>query len=316
MKKTNKRKSSHITKPHPVIPPPINKGETIGLVAPAGSLANRKNFNAGVKLLEERGFRVKFNRRLLDRKGYLAGSDRERADEFNKMWADPEVKALVAVRGGYGCLRMLDMIDMKKVRSTPKILIGFSDLTVLLNAIHKKTGLVTFHGPVVTSLATIDRKSQKSFFNTLLGKTPKQILPSGIKVLHEGKAKGVLLGGNLTTLVHLIGTPHEISWQDTILFIEDIGEKPYSLDRLLTHLSKAGRLQKIKGLILGSFTDEERKERAILQKTVQSRIKELLEAKKIPVWANFPTGHSRRNLTLPVGVQAELDTSTNILTLS
>lgn len=314
MKKTN-NKAAYLARNQIVIPPPITKGETIGLVAPAGSLISKSYFKAGINLLEENGFKVKFDQDLLNRKGYLAGSDQERADSFNQMWADSDVKALVAARGGYGCLRMLDLLDMKKIRSIPKILIGFSDLTVLLTAIQKKTGLVTYHGPVTTTLAEIDRKSQKSFFNTLLGKTPGHISPAGIKVLREGKAKGTLLGGNLTTLAHMVGTPHEPLWQDAILFIEDTGEKPYSLDRLLTHLYKAGKLQKIKGLILGTFTDDDKKERATLRKTVESRINELMESKNIPIWTNFPTGHSRRNLTLPVGVHAELDTSSDTLTI-
>ena len=295
---------------HQVIyPPPINKGDTIGLVAPAGSLISKDNFTDGVQILEKKGFKVKFNRKLLNTKGYLAGSDEERAEEFNKLWADPDVKAMVAARGGYGCLRMIDLIDMKQIRNHPKILIGFSDLTVLLNAIHKKTGLVTFHGPVVTTLADIDRQSTKSFFDIITGQKTSLIKPSKVKIVKDGKAKGVLLGGNLTTLVHMIGTPYEISWKDAILFIEDIGESPYRLDRLLTHLHQAKRLQKLGGLILGTFTDEDRSENGRMLKTVQKRITELLQDTDIPSWVNFPTGHSRRNLTMPVGSIAEMDSS-------
>ena len=308
MKKTSKR-SSQKKEAHPIYPPPIKKGETIGLVSPAGPLINKNNFAAGVHILEKKGFEVKFNRKLLNSKGYLAGSDQERADEFNKLWADPEVKALIAARGGYGCLRMIDLIDMKQIRKNPKILIGFSDLTVLLNAIHKKTSLVTFHGPVVTTLADIDKQSQISFFNVLTGKTQNLIKPSKVKILKKGKAKGILLVGNLTTLVHMIGTPYEIPWNNTILFIEDTGESPYRLDRLLTHLSKAKSLQKLKGLILGTFTDEERKENGAMQKAVRKRIVELFEGFDIPVWANFPVGHSRRNLILPIGVRAVMDST-------
>ena len=167
---------------HQVIyPPPIKRGDTIGLVAPAGPLIDKENFTAGVQILEKKGFKVKFNQKLLNTRGYLAGSDKERADGFNKLWSDPEIKAIVAARGGYGCLRMIDMIDMKQIRKKPKILIGFSDLTALLNAIHKKTGLVTFHGPVVTTLASIDRISRKSFFDTLLGQAPMHMSPKGAK---------------------------------------------------------------------------------------------------------------------------------------
>lgn len=306
MKKTAKQ-SKPPKRKHIIFPPPVEIGDTIGLVAPAGALIDKKNFTAGIRILEKKGFKVEFNRKLLSTKGYLAGSDQERADEFNRLWGDPKVKALVAARGGYGCLRMVDLIDMRQIQKNPKIFIGFSDLTVLLNAIHKKTGLVTFHGPVTTTLASIDRQSKKSFFDTLLGHTQSQISPARLKILQAGEAKGILMGGNLTTLTHMVGTPYELPWQDGILFIEDIDEKPYSLDRLLTHLSQAGRLQKLKGLILGTFTDEQRKENGTMKKTVHKRIGELLGGYDIPIWANFPVGHSRRNLTLPVGMKVEID---------
>jgi len=204
---------------------------------------------------------------------------------------------------------MIGMIDMKQIRNHPKILIGFSDLTVLLNAIHQKTGLVTFHGPVVTTLANIDRQSNMSFFNVLAGKTANLIAPTKLKVLKNGMAKGVLMGGNLTTLIHMIGTPYEIPWNKAIIFLEDTGESPYRLDRLLTHLHQAKRLQKLKGLILGTFTDENNKESSRLQKIVQERIAELLKDTEIPIWANFQTGHSRKNLTMPVGLAVEMDLS-------
>jgi muramoyltetrapeptide carboxypeptidase len=310
VKQDSRKKSRHVTSP-----PSITKGDTIGLVAPAGPIINKNNFTDGLRLLEKNGFRVKYNRHLLQTKGYLAGSDKERADEFNRLWSDPEIKALLAVRGGYGCIRMLDLIDMKQIRHTPKIFIGFSDLSVLLAAIHKKTGLVTYHGPVVTTLARIDKQSQTSFFDVLTGKKADLINHSKVMILKEGDAEGILLGGNLTTLVHMIGTPYEFSWENAILFIEDIGESPYRLDRLLTHLALSGRLQKIKGLILGSFSDDAGKENRAMQRVVHKRIIELLAGCDMPVWGNFPVGHSRRNLTLPVGVKVEMDTSAHTLHL-
>jgi muramoyltetrapeptide carboxypeptidase len=306
MKKTVKH-DTHTKSHHSIFPPSISKGDTIGLVAPAGPIINTNNFIAGIGILEKNGFRVKYNRQLLNVKGYLAGSDQERADEFNRLWSDPGIKALIAVRGGYGCMRMLDLIDMKQIQSNPKILIGFSDLTVLLTVIHKRTGLVTYHGPVVTTLAGIDKQSQASFFNVLNGKIPDMINHPKVTILKEGNAEGLLLGGNLTTLVHMIDTPYELSWDNKILFIEDTGESPYRLDRLLTHLSLSGRLQKIKGLILGTFSDDARKENGAMQRAVHKRILELFEGCDVPVWANFPVGHSRRNLTLPIGIDVEIN---------
>jgi muramoyltetrapeptide carboxypeptidase len=308
MKKTAKQSATPKAR-RVIIPPSLKAGDTIGLIAPAGSIINKDNFTAGLRILEQKGFKVKFNPRFLKTRGYLAGSDEDRAQEFNRLWADPEVKALLAARGGYGCMRMLDLINLKQVRKIPKILIGFSDLTVLLAAIHKKTRLVTYHGPVVTTLASIDRQSKASFFRVLTDNTVPSIKPSKLKILKNGKAKGILLGGNLTTLVHMVATPYEIPWKQALLFIEDIGESPYRLDRLLTHLSQARRLHKVQGLILGTFSDDQRKENGAMQRSVHKRVIELLEGTDIPIWANFPTGHSRRNLTLPIGLETEMNSS-------
>lgn len=302
--------------PRPVLPPPVQKGDTLGLVAPAGPLINKKNFKDGIRILEKKGFKVKYNPRLLDAKGYLSGSDLERADDFNSMWSDPEIKGIVAARGGYGSLRMVDLIDMRRIRKNPKIMIGFSDLTVLLTAIFKKTGLITYHGPVVTTLASIDLKSLAAFFKTLAGNMEHTLSPGRLTILKGGKASGILLGGNLTTLVHMVATPYDIPWDKTILFIEDIDESPYRLDRLLTHLSRAGRLQRIKGLILGTFTDDNRRENRAMKLAVSARTNELLTGIDIPVWAGFPVGHSRRNLTLPVGVHAKMDSESASLHLT
>ena len=312
MKKTANR-SARIKSRQVIFPPSLAKGDTIGLIAPAGSIINKSNFSQGIRILEKKGFRIKYNRHILNAKGYLSGSDQERADEFNRLWSDPEVKGLVAARGGYGSMRMIHLIDMKQIRKNAKILVGFSDLSVLLSAISQKTGLVTYHGPVVTTLASINKFSQASFFNVLMNNSPSYIKPVTFKILKHGSTRGVLIGGNLTTLVHTIGTPYEIPWHQAILFIEDIGESPYRLDRLLTHLSQAGRLQKIKGLILGTFSDDERKENAGMLRTVQARVLELLAGYDIPVWANLPVGHSRRNFTLPIGVEVEMDSNEKML---
>ena len=311
MKRTSKKTAQKICKV--IYPHPIKKGDCLGLVAPAGSLISKKNFDAGVQILEQKGFRVKFNHTLLNSKGYLAGADWNRADDFNRMWSDPEVKGLIAARGGYGSIRMVHLLDMKQIQKNAKILIGFSDLSVLLNTISQNTGLVTYHGPVVTTLAETNKSSLASFFNILTGHSPQCFKPLSLKILKEGNARGFLFGGNLTTLVHTIGTPYEIPWDKSILFIEDIGESPYRLDRLLTHLFQAGKLQKIKGLILGTFTDDEKKVNAHMQRTVRKRVIELLGDYDIPIWVNLPAGHGRRNITLPIGVEVEMDSSENML---
>ena len=298
-----------------ILPSPVYKGDTIGLVAPAGSIINQDNLDRGINFLKDADYKLKFHRDFRNTEGYLAGSDQERADEFNSIWSDPEVKAVVAARGGYGSLRMLDMLDLEHIKKTPKILIGFSDLTVLLTAILKKTGLLTFHGPVVTTLANLDEHSRNSFLDTLSGNVPKCIKPDRLTVVQNGKADGILLGGNLTTLAHMLATPYEFPWQDVILFIEDIGESSYRLDRLLTHLAKAQKLDDLSGLILGTFTEEDRTESPELAQGICDRVLELIGSKNIPIWADFPVGHGSRNLTLPLGTRVEMDPDTGTLNL-
>lgn len=298
-----------------ILPPPLLRGETIGLVAPASSISNQENLQKGVQFLKDAGYKLKFHRDFRNTEGYLAGSDYERAEEFNSLWLNPEVKAVIAARGGYGSLRMLDNLDLEQIRLNPKILIGFSDLTVLLTAILKNTGLLTFHGPVVTTLDSIDELSQQSFLDTLSGNIPKSMQPDRVTIVRDGFANGVLLGGNLTTLAHLLATPYEMSWQGAILFIEDIGESPYRLDRLLTHLAQARKLDDLSGIILGTFTEADRTDNPELAKCICDRILELVGDKNIPIWADFPVGHGRRNLTLPLGTMVEMDSAAATLKL-
>jgi len=301
-------------------PPPLKKGDTIGLIAPAGPLQNKDGFVAGVKLLREAGFEVKFSPglELSTGGGYLAGTDRERVDEFHKFWADPEVKALLAVRGGYGSLRIAEALDMNLIRRQPKILVGFSDISVLLTTIFKKTGLVTFHGPVLTSLVKNDRESIQLFFETITGRFPSKIKAKGIEILKTGRAKGRLVGGNLTSLVHLLASPHELSWDNTILFIEDVGEAPYRIDRMLTHLYQAKRLDNLGGLLLGSFRMDMEQNNSDENgyDAIWNRVLELFLKKNIPVWGKFPVGHGLQNYTLPLGIEAEMDSSSGSLMIN
>ena len=298
-----------------LLPSPLKKGDTIGLVAPAGPVREHEPFADGIRLLREMGFQVKYNRDLIaSQEGYLAAADRERADDFNRLWADEEVKALLCVRGGYGCLRMIEMLDMDLIRQRPKMLIGYSDITVLLNVICKETGLVTFHGPVLSSLTHSDRQSIDTFFQTLTGRPASAVKPDNLEILLPGNATGTLRGGNLATLVHLIGTPYEIPWDRTLLIIEDVGEAPYRVDRMLTQLKKAARLDRLSGLILGTFTDESANGDGTMDyESIWNRTLELVGEQNIPVWANFPVGHTARNTMLPIGIEAEMDSASGTL---
>lgn len=295
--------------PKPILAAPIKKGATIGIIAPAGPVRNESDFSAGLKMLTDLGFKTRYRSDILRQSDYLAGTDQERLAEFHELWRDPEVQAIVAVRGGYGCLRLLPALDFDLIRQQPKILIGFSDLTVLLSAIQQKTGLITFHGPMLTTLARSDRDSQEGFFELLTGRPKTESKIKGLEILKGGHAQGRLLPGNLTNLVHLLGTPWEPDWQDAILVLEDIGEAPYRIDRLLTHLWAAGRLERIGGLILGDF-DQCGEREAIWQRAL-----DLLAQRPIPIWGNFPCGHGSRNQILPMGATVQLDSSSGRLTI-
>jgi muramoyltetrapeptide carboxypeptidase len=285
----------------PFLPPPVKKGDTIGIIAPAGPVEDRQSFEAGLALLESFGFRVKIDIGVTCKAGYLSGTDAQRTSCFQDAWSDPNIKAIVAARGGFGSMRMLSSIDMALLRNNPKRLIGFSDLTCLLTAMLAGTNLVGFHGPMVATLAKSDQSSIESFFAALTEKWPQPLHLPEVEIIKSGKAAGRLLGGNLTTLAHLIGTRFEPPWRNTILFLEDVGEALYRVDRLLTHLKEAGCLGGISGLILGSF------EKCGDYDLIISRAGELLYDLNIPIWANFPVGHGECNRTLPVGIHAVMD---------
>lgn len=289
--------------PKPILAAPLKKGDSVGIIAPAGPVRNESDFSTGLKILTEMGFKTKYRSDILRHHDYLAGTDPERLSELHELWRDPEIKAILAVRGGYGCLRLLPELDFSLIRQHPKMLIGFSDLTVLLTAVQQKTGLTTFHGPMLTTLPRSDRDSRKAFFNMLTGRAKPEIKTKGLEILRGGEARGRLLPGNLTTLVHLLGTPYEPDWRNAVVVLEDIGEAPYRIDRLLTHLGAAGRLEQIAGLILGDFDQCGEPE------TIWQRALDLLAHRSIPIWANFPCGHGSRNLIMPVGAEVQLDSS-------
>ena len=240
--------------------------------------------------------------------GYLADTDEQRAAHLHRLWADEEVRAILAVRGGFGCLRLAGLLDWELFTRTPKWLIGFSDVTLLLNTLFHRCGLVSVHGPVATSLARSDEQSLVSLFTLLTGTPEERIRPRGLEVLRGGTGRGPLVGGNLTTLVHLLGTPWDHSWDGSILLLEDTNEPLYRLDRMLTQLALAGRFERLAGLILGDFdlagTDSLAGLR--LREAVWARVLELV-GPGFPVWADFPAGHRTANLALPIGMEAVLE---------
>ena len=289
-----------------IAPPALCPGDTIGLAPVAGPWQEEK-FAEGVRILTANGFKVKTPVR--EEQNYLAGSDQYRLKVFHELWQNPEIKAVMAIRGGYGCLRLVDRLDFKLIRRHPKILVGFSDVTVLLTAVGQQTGLVTFHGPMLTTLGSTDKTCLADLCKRLTTSTPYPLPVDKAQILRQGTAGGQLVGGNLTTICHLLATPYELRLKNRILFIEDVGEAPYRVDRLLTQLSLSGGLGEISGLILGTFSN------CGDIKLIWQRVMELVPA-DIPVWADFPAGHTSRNLTLPLGIEAIMDSAAGTLSFS
>jgi len=295
----------------PLYPLPLRKGDTLGVIAPAGQLKNVFGFTRGVTILEEMGFQVKFPRELWPGVDYLADSDENRGVEFNKQYSDPQIKGLIVMRGGYGCLRMIDRIDLKQIIRNPKIIVGFSDISILHNYLHQKTGLVSFHGPVVTSLHKATSSSLRSFYHSITGGWRTSVAPQKIELLKNGASCfGPLVGGNLASIITLLGTPYDFNWQEKIVFLEDVGEPLYRIDRMFTQLFLAGKMENISGLILGDFSVSEYQdeiEKLRYKERIWTRVLELCNHATFPVWANFPFGHCSENITLPFGAIAEMN---------
>ncbi|TKB27373.1 LD-carboxypeptidase [Desulfopila sp. IMCC35006] len=301
----------------PLYPPPLKKGDTVGIIAPAGQLQDKSRFMQGVAILQEMGFAVKYPPQLWPGPGYLADSDDKRGFEFNHLVEDPEINGLICLRGGYGCLRMLEKIDLDLLTRNPKIVAGFSDITLLQNFLHQQIGLVSLHGPVVTSLAGATEDSLAVFYDCLTSIKPPRMVYNQVEVLRHGATvTAPLIGGNLASLVTLLGTPYDFSWDDKIVFLEDINEPAYKVDRMLTQLYLARKLEKIAGLILGDFSTSaccNEIEKIRYRNAIWDRILELCPVHSIPVWGDFPSGHCARNLTFPLGAMAEMDSGVRSL---
>ncbi len=281
-------------------PPPVKPGETIALAAPASCVA-RPAWEKGIKVLQDWGFRVKCGPEVFYSRSLGRETDRLLARRFQEIWLDPEVKAIMGVRGGYGSLKLLPHLDLAPLGVLPKRLVGFSDLTNLLWDLHRRLGLVTFHGPTVSQLAELTDAARHSLFDWLTAPGPRAAAFEGLTVLHPGVAEGPLAGGNLTTLCHLVGTPFAPQLAGYLLFIEDHNEALYRLDRMIHHLLLAGVLEGVKGVVLGAFAGCGSTEGQL------EVFSAALEALGVPVLAGLPVGHQPDNHTLPLGAWARLD---------
>lgn len=302
----------------PIKPPPLCPGDTVGIAAPASAPADPASVDLAVAVLEKLGYKPKLAPNARQRWGFLAGNDRQRAGDLMRLFADPIVRGIICVRGGYGTARLLSLLDYQAVRAHPKVFVGYSDITSLHCAFLRKAGLVTFHGPMLASDFIKPDFPEFTFasFRRLVSSTaaPGSISQgykrTNISVLHPGRASGPLVGGNLSILCATLGTPYAPSFKGAILFFEDLDEAPYRFDRMLTHLLNAGVLQQIAGIAIGinkNCKDPKARAAKEYRQTIEDVFKERLLHLKVPVVMGLPFGHVPHNATLPVGTRATLD---------
>ena len=286
-------------------PPALRQGDKIGLIAPASSF-NREAFLRGCDRLRQMGYEPVYSQNIFDRDIYFAGTAERRTQELHEYWRRDDIAAMICMRGGYGSNYLLEKLDYSLFAARPKILLGCSDITSLLTAIHDRTGLIGFHGPMVAkdiADGTFDLSSWKS---ALQGTANWSVPTTGVEVLQSGKASGRLYGGCLSMLVASLGTPFEIQTEGSILFIEDIAEKPYRIDRMLMQLRLAGKLDGVRGFVFGEMLDCAPPQGETY--TLQQVIMRVLAPYNVPIVYGLKSGHvSGGNITLPIGVQAELE---------
>lgn len=319
------KKSLPFAFPITVIKPKrLKPGDTLGLVAP-GSYIIGKELSDSIKNLNEIGFNVVYTNNILSRNGYFSGTDKQRAAELMQMFQRTDVAGIVCARGGYGCTRILPLLDYKIINENPKILMGFSDVTSLLYGIYKETGLICFHGPVGISTYTdytknyfrkllIDGDETIKYVNAVTESDDEDLKPLIIK---DGTGRGELIGGNLSVVVSLIGTSYGIDTRNKIIFLEEMEEDPYRIDRMLTQLKMAGKFDGASGVALGIFRDCKPSEKTSFDTsfTLIEVLKDRLGDLNIPVVYGMSFGHIKDKFILPVGVRAELDATNQTLTL-
>jgi muramoyltetrapeptide carboxypeptidase len=301
-------------------PPRLQPGQTIGLCCPASAPPDPQAIDRGIATIENLGFKPRLAPRARRRLGFLAGSDRDRSSDLMRLFLDRKVDAIFCIRGGYGVTRILHLLDYKAIRQHRKILVGYSDITALHCALEKHAGLISFHGPMLNSELSrpdVPAFTTQSLWRVLMQAEPAGSIRSGLtpeqtsaKTIRTGVAEGRLVGGNLSLLCALAGTPWMPDFRGRILFLEDLEEAPYRVDRMLTHLLSAGLLQQVAGVAVGvmrNCLDLKRSEFTEFRQTVDDVLKERLRPLGVPVVSGLPFGHAHLNATLPVGARARLD---------
>jgi len=313
----------------PLIKPPILRpGDRVGMIAPASNVYEPEEVLIAKETMEQYGFQVELGRHLSAQYGYLAGRDAERAADVNEMFRRDDIRGIVTFMGGYGCSRLLPLLDYDLIRKHPKVIVGHSDITSLLLGIHSQTGLVTFHGSSGLTgvgdyaIAQFRRAIMSTQVIGAIAQPPKR--EAGVEkenrliTIVPGQATGALIGGNLTLVTNLLGTPFEPDTRGKIFFLEEIGEEPYRIDRMMTQLWLAGKFQQAAGIALGHFVDcasSDYKPSFPQTLSLENVLRDRLEPLQKPTLYNLMFGHIRDNAVLPIGVTATLDASAKTLTV-
>jgi muramoyltetrapeptide carboxypeptidase len=291
-----------------LLPPRLREGDTVALVAPAGPLTGEEDFIHAERVVRSLGLVPRFGTHARNKRGYLAGDDAQRAADFNDAARDPGVRAIFALRGGYGTMRLLDAIDYDALAADPKVILGYSDLTALLNVITQRTGLVTFHGPVAGRSEFTEKETAWLRRAVIDAQPIGELDVIGAESLIDGSAQGRLCGGNLSLITALLGTPYHIDMTDALLVIEEVDEAPYRIDRMLTQLRLSGALARIRGILVGRCarcdvgTDHPYAAMPLVE-TLRDRLGDL----GVPVLTQLPIGHDGEQWTVPIGVHARLE---------
>lgn len=312
---------STVTSPPVIHPPKLKPGDSVAVIAPASPIGKPEDLTGFLDRVKALGLNPVQGPNLAKEFGFFGGTDQERADDI--MWAfnNSDIKAIMPIRGGYGCTRLLHLLDFKQIKRNPKILVGYSDITALLVSIQQQTGMVTYHGPV---LASSESEFADSYLKTLLFE-PHQVTflknpviedeNYHLRTITSGIARGTLTGGNLTILASMCGTPYQLQTKGKILFLEDVSEAPYRIDRMLTQLIHSGALEGVQGIVTGQFAkcdpESPRPDEWLVADVIQDRLVPL----KVPILSNAAFGHVKDKWTLPLGMTAELDADQKTLQL-
>lgn len=312
----------------PMIRPPLLKrGDTVGIITPSSPAVNEEAYTNATENFKALGLRVKWGKHVRKRYGYLAGRDEERLDDLHNMFADPDVRAIVCLRGGSGAARLLDRLDYGLIARNPKIFLGYSDITAFHQAIFTQTGLVTFHGAVANSVWTpwvLDQFEQLFFegnspvygnLDVATNNILSDSLKASIRIINPGVAEGRLFGGNLTVLTAIAGSKYFPDFTDSVLFLEDIGEEPYRIDRMFSQLALSGALSKITGFIFGKCTDCEPSAGYERSLSLEQILNEYIVPLDIPAYQGALIGHIDEQYMVPIGARARIDASTGSFTV-